>query len=78
MARAGDSTSGFDTASTQFFIMHEDNISLDHYYAGFGHVTKGMDVVDKIVNKIKNTDKNGMILKDEDMPIIEYIKEIEK
>ena len=78
MARMGDTTSGFDTASTQFFIIEKDSTYLDHYYAGFGHVTKGMEVVDKIVKNVKNTDDMGMILDDEEMPIIEYIKEIEK
>lgn len=78
MARSGDTTSGFDTASTQFFIVLKDSTYLDHYYAGFGTVTKGMDVVDKIVKSIKTTDVNGKILNEEEMPIIEYIKEIEK
>lgn len=78
MARAGDYSSGFDTGSTQFFIVQKTNTSLDHYYAAFGHVTKGMEVVDKIVNTVKNVDSNGMVLRDEDMPIIEYIKKVEK
>ena len=78
MARAGDTTTGFDTASTQFFIVQKDSPSLDHYYAGFGKVTKGMDVVDKICNTVKTVDKNGMILNEDEMPIIEYIKKIEK
>lgn len=78
MARAGDYSTGFDTGSTQFFIVQEDSLSLDHYYAGFGHVTKGMEVIDKIANAVKTVDKNGMILNDEEMPIIEYIKKIEK
>ncbi len=78
MARAGTQSSGFDTASTQFFIVQKDSTSLDHYYAGFGKVTKGMDVVDKICNTIKSADDNGMIMDDDEIPIIEYIKEIEK
>lgn len=79
MARAGDYSSGFDTASTQFFIVQKDNTSLDHYYAGFGKVTKGMEeVVDKIVKSIKSADENGMIQDEEEMPVIEYIKKIEK
>ena len=49
MARSGDSTTGFDTASSQFFIMHDDAEYLDGQYAAFGHVIKGMDVVDAIV-----------------------------
>lgn len=79
MARAGDAQSGFDTASTQFFIVHQDSTFLDGYYASFGKVTKGMDVVDKICKKVTNVDEDsGMILDEKDMPIIEYIKEIEK
>ena len=78
MARMGDMSSGYDTASSQFFIMLQDNESLDHYYAAFGKVTKGMENLDKIAKDVKNTDEMVMILKEEEMPIIEYIKEIEK
>lgn len=78
MARAGDQTSGYDTGSSQFFIVVKDSDFLDNYYAGFGKVTKGMDVVDKINKKVTNTDQDGNILKEADMPVIEYIKEIEK
>jgi peptidyl-prolyl cis-trans isomerase B (cyclophilin B) len=78
MARMGDYSSGFDTASTEFFIVIDDSLSLDHYYAGFGSVTKGMDVVDKIASKVKNVDEAGMINDTKDMPIIEYIKVVEK
>lgn len=44
MARTSDPNS----ASSQFFIMHEDAPYLDAQYAGFGKVTEGMDVVDRI------------------------------
>ncbi len=44
MARTSDPNS----ASSQFFIMHEDAPYLDAQYAGFGKVTDGMDVVDRI------------------------------
>ena len=37
-----------DSASSQFFIVHEDSTFLDGSYAAFGRVTEGMDVVDKI------------------------------
>ncbi|MDR0886329.1 MAG: peptidylprolyl isomerase [Clostridiales Family XIII bacterium] len=37
-----------DSASSQFFIVHEDSTFLDGQYAAFGHVTKGMEEVDKI------------------------------
>ena len=39
-----------DSASSQFFIMHEDAPHLDGQYAGFGCVTSGIEVVDKIAN----------------------------
>lgn len=70
MARSSDANS----ANSQFFIMHKDNTNLDGSYAAFGHVTKGMDVVDTIV---KNTstygDENGIVPVDK-QPVIEYIK----
>ena len=37
-----------DSASCQFFIVHEDSTFLDGEYAGFGHVVYGMDTVDGI------------------------------
>jgi len=37
-----------DSASSQFFIMHKDAPYLDRQYAGFGMVTEGIEVVDKI------------------------------
>lgn len=37
-----------DSAGSQFFIMHETSPHLDGEYAGFGKVTEGMDVVDRI------------------------------
>ena len=46
MARAQD----FDSASSQFFIVHEDATYLDGQYAAFGKVVDGMDVVDEIAN----------------------------
>ncbi len=37
-----------NSASSQFFIMHNDSPHLDGQYAAFGMVTKGIEVVDKI------------------------------
>ena len=37
-----------NSASSQFFIMHEDAPHLDGSYAAFGHVTSGIEVVDEI------------------------------
>ena len=39
-----------DSASSQFFVMHEDAEYLDGQYAGFGRIIEGMDVVDEIAN----------------------------
>ena len=39
-----------DSASSQFFIMHEDAPHLDGSYAAFGKVINGMDTVDEIAN----------------------------
>ncbi|ADU27777.1 peptidylprolyl isomerase [Ethanoligenens harbinense] len=44
MARAADP----DSASSQFFIVHQDAPHLDGQYAAFGKVVEGMDEVDKI------------------------------
>jgi len=38
----------FDSASSQFFICHEDAPHLNGQYAAFGKVVEGMDVVDRI------------------------------
>ena len=78
MARAGSVSDGYDTASTQFFIVTKDASAIDNYYAAFGKVTKGMDVVDKVTKKKVKTDDMGMILNENDMPVIEYVKEIEE
>ena len=69
MARSSDPNS----ASSQFFIVHKDSTFLDGQYAAFGHVTSGMDVVDKIAESAKVEDDNGTVLK-ENQPVIESIK----
>ncbi len=57
MARAKD----FNSASSQFFIVHEDSLFLDGQYAVFGYVSEGMDVVDAICEDAKPIDGNGKI-----------------
>lgn len=64
----------YDSASSQFFIMHADNSELDGLYAAFGKVISGMDVVDKIA-KVKVEDDNGTVNSD-NQPVIESIKVI--
>ena len=39
-----------NSASSQFFIMHEDAPHLDGDYAAFGKVVKGIEVVDEIAD----------------------------
>ena len=39
-----------NSASSQFFIMHQDAPHLDGQYAAFGKVISGMDVVDEIAS----------------------------
>ena len=39
---------GYNSAGSQFFIMTEDNSSLNGHYAAFGKVIEGMDVLDKL------------------------------
>ena len=68
MARATD----YNSASSQFFIMHKDAAHLDGQYAAFGHVTDGMEVVDAIAENTPVTDNNGTVLK-ENQPIIKSI-----
>lgn len=72
MARSSDP----DSASSQFFIMHQDSTYLDGEYAAFGKVTKGMKVVDKICEDATPTDGNGTIKK-ADQPVIESIRMVD-
>ncbi|MDD8048424.1 MAG: peptidylprolyl isomerase [Thomasclavelia sp.] len=37
-----------DSASSQFFIMHDNAPHLDGEYAAFGKIVEGLDIVDKI------------------------------
>lgn len=68
MARSNDPNS----ASSQFFIVHEDNTFLDPDYAAFGTVTQGMDVVDAICKAAQPIDGNGLIA-DDQQPIINSV-----
>ena len=72
MARSSDP----DSASSQFFIVQSDSTYLDGDYAAFGHVTSGMDIVDKICEDADPTDGNGSIA-DDQQPVIESIRMVD-
>lgn len=63
----------YDSASSQFFIVHEDSTFLDGQYAAFGYVTEGMEIVDEICSTAEPTDSNGSIAA-ENQPVITSIK----
>ena len=62
MARAQD----MDSAGSQFFIVLSDSAkySLDTKYAGFGKVTKGMEILKEIESKEEVTDNISGKLKE--------------
>ncbi|MBQ7641996.1 MAG: peptidylprolyl isomerase [Acholeplasmatales bacterium] len=65
-------TSYPNSASSQFFIMHDDAPYLDGEYAGFGAVVSGIDVVDMIAES--STDRNDKPLKDVKMKTIKRVR----
>lgn len=65
-----------DSASSQFFIVHEDSQFLDGDYACFGYVTEGMEVVDAICKDTQVEDNNGTVAK-ENQPVIEKIQVVD-
>lgn len=67
MARTMDPNS----ASSQFFIMHQDAPHLDGQYAAFGKITKGIEVVDEIASV--ETDRYDKPLVDQRIKTIELI-----
>ena len=68
MARA----KAYNSASSQFFIVHEDSTYLDGEYAAFGKVVSGMEIVDKICADAEPIDNNGLIAVDA-QPVIESV-----
>lgn len=69
MARAQD----YDSASSQFFIVQSDSTYLDGQYAGFGTVTAGMEIVDRICEERPGAGSSGAVEADR-QPVIESIK----
>ena len=72
MARSTD----MDSASSQFFIVHQDSTYLDGSYACFGYVTEGIEIVDEICENTPVTDSNGTV-ESANQPIINSIKVID-
>ena len=66
-----------DSASSQFFIMHEDAPWLDGQYAAFGRVLTGIEVVDAICANTPVTDGNGTVQR-ENQPVITSIRVVEQ
>lgn len=58
MARRGDS---YNSATSQFFIMHQNDLGLDGHYAAFGKVTEGMEIVDAICEEAEPINKTGLV-----------------
>jgi peptidyl-prolyl cis-trans isomerase B (cyclophilin B) len=61
-----------DSASSQFFIVHQDSTFLDGNYAVFGYVTEGIEVVDAVCTEAQPIDGNGTIPA-EAQPVIKSI-----
>ncbi|MBR4703068.1 MAG: peptidylprolyl isomerase [Oscillospiraceae bacterium] len=69
-------SASYNSASSQFFIVHEDSTYMDGYYAGFGHVTSGMEVVDAICESVPVLDDKGSVAK-KDQPVIDAVRVID-
>ena len=65
-----------DSASSQFFIMHQDGTYLDGQYAAFGHVTSGIEIVDQICADTPVVDNNGTV-EAANQPVINSVKIID-
>ena len=71
MARAYEN----DTAGCQFFIMTADNSTLDSYYAAFGEVIEGIEVVEKLENtEVYQKEGSDEKTTPVDAPVIKNIK----
>ena len=62
-----------DSASSQFFICHDDATFLDGQYAGFGAVVEGIETVDKIASV--RTDFRDKPYEDQVMKDVYFVKQ---
>lgn len=78
MARAGanpETEYTMNSASSQFFIVHQDSDYLDGNYAAFGKLINGYDVLDKVANV--ETDENDKPLKNQVLKSIKFVSKFE-
>ena len=68
MARTSNS---YNSASSQFFIMHQDASHLDGQYAAFGKVIAGLDTVDKIATT--KTNRNNRPIAEQKMATVRFV-----
>lgn len=78
MARAdysgyGLAKEGYNSGSSQFFIMHASNSNLNGLYTAFGKVIEGIEVVDKIANIEIDQETLGQSDKPVSPPVIKKI-----
>lgn len=71
MARLGNDP---DSATSQFFIVQKDALSLDGFYAAFGRVTEGMEIVDEIIEKTPVADQETGFVEKTKQPCIRCIE----
>ena len=68
-----------DSASSQFFIIHEDSPFLDGAYAAFGKVITGIDVIYDVTEvecRYSPMDRNNTT--PVNPPVMDYVKVIEE
>ncbi len=63
----------YNSASSQFFICHQDATFLDRQYAAFGWVVEGIETVDEIASV--NTNYNDRPLVEQKMKKVCFVKE---
>ena len=75
MARVGgnpETEETYNSASSQFFIVHKDSTSLDGKYAAFGLLLHGYDVLDKIAEV--STDEHDKPIHDQVMKQVRFVQ----
>lgn len=65
---------GYNSATCQFFIVTKANSLLDGYYASFGKVIEGMDIIHEIENTPTEENEYGENSKPINVPVIEKIR----